>query len=429
LNTRWIAARVITRVIQDGQSLTSALDNILKPVESAQDKAFIQAICYGVCRFYHRLDFISNALINKPLKTLEVKALILIGLYQLNYMRVKPHAAVSETVQAARSLPWARALINGVLRNYLRKQDELEQQASNVKTAAFSHPDWLILSIEHDWSEQAETILFENNQAPPMALRVNTTKTTIDQYLQLLQDQPISAKAVSFCPSGIILDKPVPIEALPRFADGWVSIQDCAAQLAAELLAVESGQRVLDVCAAPGGKTAHLLERHAGIRELVAVDIDEGRMLRVKENLDRLQLKATLIVGDAANPNAWWDGKHFDRILLDAPCSATGVIRRHPDIKLLRRDEDIAALVAMQKNMLNAIWPLLASGGVLLYATCSVLKNENEKQIQDFLSTHNDAVELPITTDEWGVPGLFGRQILTGESFMDGFYYARIVKQ
>lgn len=419
----------MTKVLQDGQSLTSALDIALKSVESAQDKAFVQALCYGVCRSYHRLYFILNLLIDNPLKSQDVKSLILIGLYQLKYMRVKPHAAVSETVQAARKIVWAKALINAVLRGYLRKQDELEQQADQVKTAALSHPDWLIKQIEHDWPEQAGTILQENNQPPPMVLRVNLTKTTRENYLQLLVEQTISAKVADFCASGIILDKPVPIEALPHFADGWVSVQDIAAQLAAGLLEVQPGQRVLDVCAAPGGKTAHILEQQPDIGEMVAVDIDENRMLRVGENLRRLGLNTKLIVADAAKPDDWWDGKPFDRILLDAPCSATGVIRRHPDIKLLRRESDIAALTTLQKTILNAIWPLLVSGGTLLYATCSVLKQENEDQIVDFLSAHEDAVELPITTDEWGIPGICGRQIMTGESSMDGFYYARLVKK
>ncbi len=295
MNTRWVAARVITRVLQDGQSLTLALDNALKAVESAQDKAFVQALSYGVCRYYHRLDFILNTLLDKPLKSLEVKALILIGLYQLKYMRVKPHAAVSETVQAGRKIVWAKALINAVLRGYLRKQDELELQADKVKTVSLSHPDWLTRQIQHDWPEQAETLLFENNQPPPMVLRVNLAKTSRDSYLQLLLEQTISAKTVNFIPAGIILDKPVPIEALPKFAEGWVSVQDGAAQLAAHLLDVQPGHRVLDVCAAPGGKAAHILELQSNIGELVAVDIDENRMLRVSENLRRLDLQATLV--------------------------------------------------------------------------------------------------------------------------------------
>lgn len=429
MNTRWVAAHVIAKVLQEGQSLTVALDNAFKTIESSQDKAFIQALCYGVCRYYHRLDFILNMLIDKPLKAVEAKVLLLIGLYQLNFMRVKPHAAVSETVQAARSLPWAKGLINAVLRNYLRQQDDLEHQADKVKTAVFSHPGWLIEQLDKDWPEQANAILSENNLPPPMTLRVNLSKKSRQDYLQHLHDQGLSAQPLNVCPAGLILDKPVPVELLPGFAEGWISVQDGAAQLAAELLDVRPGQRVLDVCAAPGGKTAHILEIQPDLQELIAVDIDENRMRRIQENLQRLSLNAVLVTGDAAKPETWWNGKLFDRILLDAPCSATGVIRRHPDIKILRRAEDIAVLAAMQLNILNAIWPLLAKGGLLLYATCSVLKQENDQQIQHFLSAHDDAKELPLTDAGWGMNSGCGRQILTGEASMDGFYYARIVKQ
>ncbi len=429
MNTRWAAAQVITKILSEGQSLTAALDNTLKKLDSAQDKAFIQAMCYGVCRYYQLLDFILNALLDKPIKSVEVKSLLLIGLYQLKFMRVKPHAAVSETVQAARNLAWAKALINAVLRNYLRKQDELEQRANQNKIAALSHPDWLIEQLESDWQGRAEFLMFENNQPPPMVLRINPAKTSREDYLQLLGDQNIPAQTVGFNRPGIILENPVSVDALPGFTEGWISVQDSAAQLAAELLNAHPGQRVLDVCAAPGGKTAHILELHPDLQEVVAVDIDGNRMGRVQENLQRLGQKATLIVADASRPDTWWDGKPFDRILLDAPCSATGVIRRHPDIKLLRRAEDIGVLVTLQKTILTAIWPLLTRGGILLYATCSVLKQENELQVKDFLATHHDASELPISSEEWGIDSTYGRQILTGSSSMDGFYYARIIKQ
>ncbi len=427
MNTRLVAAKVLSRVLQDGQSLTAALDNAFLAVESAKDRAFIQALCYGVCRQYHRLDFILSQLLDKPLKDIDVKALALLGLYQLNFMRVKPHAAVSETVLAARKKPWAKALINALLRTYLREQEGLEQKADKFQAAALSHPDWLIKQIERDWPEQALQILLENNQQPPMVLRVNLAKISREAYLQLLIGQDIAAKTVSFCPSAIILDKPVPVDMLPGFSDGLASVQDTAAQLAAGLLDVQPGQRVLDVCAAPGGKTAHILESQPQLKELVAVDIDESRMQRVSENLQRLNLSAKLLVGDAANPASWWDGKPFERILLDAPCSALGVIRRHPDIKLLRRAEDIGQLQALQKTILQAVWPLLAPGGVLLYATCSVLKQENEQQVQAFLAEQSDAIELPIDAS-WGFAGECGRQIFTGESAMDGFYYARLSK-
>jgi len=423
LNIRLVAAKVLARVLQDGQSLTVALDNAFPAIDSAKDRAFIQALCYGVCRQYHRLDFILSQLLDKPLKDTDVKALALVGLYQLKFMRVKPHAAVSETVLAARKKPWAKSLINAVLRTYLREQEGLEHKADKCQVAALSHPDWLIKRIEQDWPEQALAIFLENNQQPPMALRVNLSKTSREDYLQLLAGQGIAAESVSFCPSAIILDKPVPVDLLPGFAGGLVSVQDTAAQLAAGLLDVQPGHRVLDVCAAPGGKTAHILESQPQLKELVAVDIDESRMQRVGENLKRLNLQAKLVVGDAANPASWWDGQPFDRILLDAPCSALGVIRRHPDIKLLRRAEDIGQLQALQKSILQAVWPLLAPGGLLLYATCSILKQENEQQVQAFLAEHSDAVELPIDAD-WGTTGACGRQILTGDSAMDGFYYA-----
>ena len=427
MNTRLIAARALSRVLQEGQSLTAVLESALKAVESGKDRAFIQALCYGVCRFYHRLDFILSELLDKPLKDQDVKALALVGLYQLKYMRVKPHAAVSETVLAARKKPWAKALINALLRGYLREQDSLEQKADNVQYAAVSHPDWLIKQIEQDWPQQAQQILLENNQQPPMALRVNLARISRDQYLQQLSEWGIEAVAVSFCPSAIILDKPAAVDLLPGFAEGLVSVQDTAAQLAAGLLDVQAGHRVLDVCAAPGGKAAHLLECQPHTRELVAVDIDASRMQRVSDNLQRLKLSARLVVGDAATPQGWWDGQFFDRILLDAPCSALGVIRRHPDIKLLRRAEDIKPLQALQLNILHAIWPLLAPGGIMLYATCSILKQENEQQIGAFLAEHPDAVELPIDA-AWGFVGSHGRQIMTGESAMDGFYYARLGK-
>ena len=428
MNTRLIAAKVLTSVIRDGQSLTAALNNTLGVVESDKDRAFIQALCYGVCRNFHRLDYILSQMLDKPLKDLDVKALALIGLYQLKFMRVKSHAAVSETVLAARKKPWAKAFINALLRTYLRGQEGFEQKADNVKSALVSHPDWLIQQIEQDWPIQAQQIFQQNNEQPPMALRVNLANISQDQYLQKLRDQGIEAEAVSFCRSAILLNKPAVVDILPGFNEGWVSVQDTAAQLATELLDVQIGHRVLDVCAAPGGKAAHILEHQPKVRELVAVDIDKLRLLRVNDNLQRLKLSAKLIVGDASKPEDWWDGQLFDRILLDVPCSALGVIRRHPDIKLLRRAEDINTLQVLQKRIMTAVWSLLAPGGIMLYATCSILKQENEQQIEAFLATNTNAIEVPINAD-WGLVRRYGRQILTGESAMDGFYYALIRKE
>ena len=427
INSRLIAAQVLCRILKEGQSLTAALDHSLQDVDSSKERAFIQALCYGVVRQFHRLNFILNQLLHKPLKDTDVQALALLGLYQLKYMRVKPHAAVSETVAALRKKPQAKSLLNAVLRNYLRKQETLEEQADNNNSALVSHPDWLINQIENNWPQQAQQILNENNRQAPMALRVNSSRCNRENYMEQLTEKAILASVAPVCPTAIVLNKPVAVEVVPGFADGLVSVQDTAAQLAAGLLEVKPGQRVLDVCAAPGGKTAHILEMQPKLADLLAVEIDKNRLQRVKENMERLDLSAQLIHGDATKPAEWWDGRPFDRILLDAPCTALGVIRRHPDIKLLRRKEDIQVLQSLQKELLNTVWKLLVPEGILLYATCSILKQENELQVRSFLQEHHDAVEVAIDAG-WGMAREHGRQILPGDSGMDGFYYAKIRK-
>ncbi|MGR9054196.1 MAG: 16S rRNA (cytosine(967)-C(5))-methyltransferase RsmB [Gammaproteobacteria bacterium] len=428
MNARQEAARVLYRVLQDDQSLTAALESFSPSPDSTRDQAFVQALCYGACRHFFRLDFILSRLLSKPLKDMEIKALALIGLYQLGYMRVKAHAAVSETVSAVpKKKAWARPLLNAVLRNYQRRQGELEHQAGRDPEASTEHPAWLIDRISKDWPGQAQAIFEENNKQAPMVLRVNSACNGRDAYLGLLNQAGIAADTLSECATAVALREAVSIDRLPGFTDGWVSVQDCAAQLAADLLAAEPNQRVLDVCSAPGGKAAHILETTPDAT-LVAVDISEQRIEKIKDNFKRLRLNTDLIVGDAARPGDWWDGRPFDRILLDAPCSATGVIRRHPDIKLLRRPEDIAPLQQLQQTILEAMWPILAPGGILLYATCSILKQENEANIETFLTAHQDADEWPIAAS-WGNAASVGRQILTGQAGMDGFYYARIRKQ
>jgi len=425
MNTRLIAARTLIRVLDGGQSLTSALEHTLQALENPKDKAFVQAVCYGVCRYYHRLQFILSQLLDKPIKDAEIYALALVGLYQLAFMRVKMHAAVSETVDATRKKSWAKNLINALLRRYLREQESLELQADLNPSALHSHPKWLISRVENDWgSENAARIFHANNQLPPMMLRVNALQTTRENYLQQLADLEIEAEAVETCPSAIHLIKPVAVFSLPNFESGAVSVQDTAAQFAAGLLELRAGQRVLDLCAAPAGKTAHILESQPDL-DCVAVDIDATRMLRVETNLQRLNLSAQLIVGDATQPESWWNGKLFDRILVDAPCSALGVIRRHPDIKLLRRADDLIALPALQAAILKAAWGMLAEGGLLVYATCSILKAENEDQITQFLAEHADAKEIPFDSN----PAKYGWQILTGDNNCDGFYYARLRKE
>jgi len=429
-NLRKQAATVLSKVVKDGQSLTVALDNVLETVTESKDRAFIQALCYGVVRYYHRLDYILQQLLAKPLrnKDTDIKMLLLMGLYQLQYMRVKSHAAVSETVTAANKKSWAKSLINAVLRQYIREQAELEKNADKQQAALLSHPQWIINKITNDWSEQAEKLLLENNQQPPMALRVNLTQSNQQAYIELLLEHKIAARAVSFCCSAIVLEQPVAVEKLPGFNQGMVSVQDTAAQLAAELLDTQAGQRVLDLCAAPGGKTAAILERQAEAISMLAVDIDEARLTRVSDNLQRLKLDAKVLVGDAAKPDEWVQGQMFDRILVDVPCSALGVIRRHPDIKLLRRETDIDELQAVQQQILSAAWELLLPGGILLYATCSILKQENEQQIETFLTKQADAEELVIDA-EWGEKRPFGRQLLTGDQGTDGFYYAKMTKR
>ena len=422
-----MAANVLVKVLA-GKSMTAALEEAWEQVSDVQERAFIQALCYGTVRQYYRLEFILKQLLNKPIKDkdVQIKALALLGLYQLKYMRVKDHAAVSETVAVMKKKQWAKSLLNAVLRRYLREQEPLEALAD--KHVAYAHPDWMIKAIKADWGELAKDILLANNQQPPMTLRVNTRFCQRDEYLALLAEQQIEASALSSSPQAILLADPVVVDKLPHFAEGWVSVQDSAAQLAAHLLQAKAGDRVLDICAAPGGKTAHILELQTDLKQLMAIDIDSQRLVRVEENLSRLKLHAELLAADATTPETWWDGTLFDRILLDAPCSALGVVRRHPDIKLLRRAEDIEQLQSLQQKILRACWPLLAPGGVLLYATCSILKQENESQIELFLSQHSDAQELPIDAD-WGVVRPYGRQVLTGSQTMDGFYYARLQKK
>lgn len=431
MNSRAVAAQVLCRVLKDGQSLTAALEENLNTIKEAKDRAFVQALCYGVIRDYQSLECALNLLLDKPLKSkdVDIKSLILIGLYQLRTMRVKSHAAVSETVAAVGRKTWAKGIINAILRQYLRDQQLLDTKVDSDVLASSLHPRWLLEAIYQDWPEQAASIIANNNQQSPMTLRVNSSRITRDNYYQLLQNSGMAAHKISGSDTAIQLQQALPVEQLPHFADGWVSVQDTAAQFAAPLLQLQAGQRVLDICAAPGGKTCAILELQPQLAELVALDIDEKRLQRVSENLQRLNLSARLIASDAAKPlQWWWDGQLFDRILLDAPCSALGVIRRHPDIKLLRRAEDIAILQQTQRQILESAWKMLASGGVLLYATCSILKAENEQQITAFLASHPDSFEIPIAAD-WGLQRSAGRQILTGALDMDGFYYARLGKR
>ncbi|CAL1238935.1 16S rRNA (cytosine(967)-C(5))-methyltransferase RsmB [Candidatus Methylocalor cossyra] len=428
MNTRAIAAEVLARVVGGGDSLPAALEAVPAAL-GEHDRAFVQALCYGVLRWYWRLDRVLAALTRKPVKDLRLRMLALLGLYQLKYLRVKPHAAVAETVAAAGAKPWAKAFLNGVLRAYQREQARLDAAAEADEVGEFAHPPWLIAMLRRDWPSDYRALLRANNEPPPLTLRVNRLRTSRAAYLAELAAAGFDGWPVGVGDTAVCLSTPVPVDRLPGFAEGRVSVQDAAAQLAAPLLELAAGQRVLEVGAAPGGKTLHILESCPDLAALMAIDIAPERAAKIHANLARAGLAsaATVTVADATRPETWWDGRPFDRILLDAPCSATGVIRRHPDIKVLRKPADIAELARLQRRLLEAVWPTLAVGGLLLYVTCSVLRQENHAQIAAFLADHPEARERVIEAD-FGMPVDHGRQVLTGEGTMDGFYYARLEK-
>ncbi len=429
-NPRAVAARAIQQVLA-GRSLSDVLRRELKRADPEQ-RPLIQELCYGVMRWHPRLEALLRPLLARPLKARDgdIRALLLMGGYQLLFMRVAEHAAVAETVEAARALgkPWAAGLVNGVLRRLQRERGPLLERLADDPVARSACPAWLLERIEAAWPAQWQAIVEASNQRPPMSLRVNLRQQDREGYMVRLKQQGVAASAIPGLPAALQLERPQDVQALPGFLEGSVSVQDAGAQIAAGLLDLQPGQQVLDACAAPGGKSCHILETEPGLARLVAIDVDADRLARVAENLQRLKLSATLCQGDASAPAGRWAQQRYDRILLDLPCSATGVIRRHPDIKWLRRQEDIPALAALQAQILDAIWPLLAAGGRLLYATCSILPDENEQQVAQFLRRRPDARELPMEVD-WGHARCCGRQILPGEQGMDGFYYALLEKR
>jgi len=428
LDCRAAAAQVLAAVCAQGQSLERQLAR-LEPAVRERDRALLRELCYGSLRRHPQLSALVRPLLRKPFKERDrdIEQLLIVGAYQILFTRIPAHAALNSAVEACRALrkEWATGLVNGVLRNLQRSGaaalDDLPP------AAAQAHPEWLWQRLRAAWPEQADAVFAANNEHPPMCLRVNRRRATRESYLDALSAAGIEADPCTLADSGIRLRTPRDISALPDFDAGSASVQDEAAQLAAPLLQAEPGQRVLDACCAPGGKTGHLLEQQPDL-DLWALDSVPERLDRVAANLNRLQLHARLIAGDATRPATWWDGKHFDRILLDAPCSGTGVIRRHPDIKLLRTAADIVQLAALQLQLLQALWPLLAPGGVLLYATCSILPEENTQVLERFLALTPDAREFPIAAD-WGLAQPVGRQLLPGANACDGFYYARLRKQ
>lgn len=425
MNVRAAAAKVLFQVVDKGQSLSTALPAAQQTIKP-RDHALLQEICYGALRYLPRLESIANQLMDKPLKGKKrvVHHLVLVGIYQISFMRIPAHAAVGETVEATKNLkePRLRGLINAVLRNYQRNQQELDAQATSHDAGKYGHPSWLMKTLKEAYPEHWQQIIEANNSKAPMWLRVNSKHHSCDSYLKKLEKEGISAEKHPQAEDALLLDSPCDVSKLPGFDKGWVSVQDAAAQLSVDYLKPQDGELILDCCAAPGGKTVHILERTNNC-QVVAIDADEFRLKRVYENLKRLNVSAKVVCGDARTPEKWWQGDKFDRILLDAPCSATGVIRRHPDIKWLRRAEDIQALSDLQREIMDAMWQQLKAGGTMVYATCSIMPQENRLQVASFLERTPDA---RLADSEISSPG---RQILPGEESMDGFYYAVLTKQ
>ena len=429
-DTRALAAEVLASVALRGASLREQLRPAQAKLPDTRDRALLTALCNEGARWWLRFDKALDGLLQQPLRKREpaLHALLVLGLVQLEILQLPPHAAVAATVEATRALGRGgfTKLVNAVLRRWLRERDAINAQLErNVETRS-AHPRWLIDALAHDWPERADAILAANNASSPPMLRVNARRTTRERMLAALAQAGCEAHPHAFLRDGIRLAANADVTRLPGFAEGHFSVQDGAAQCAADLLDLRDGLRVLDACAAPGGKACHALER-ADV-QLVALDADARRAGSIRANLGRLGLRGDVRAGDAGEPPKWWDSQPFDRILLDAPCSATGVIRRHPDIKLHRRAADIAQLAAEQRRLLDALWPLLAQGGRMVYGTCSLLREENERAVEAFLSAHTDSRALAVEFPAGHNAGP-GWQILPGEGGLDGMFYAVIAKR
>lgn len=431
---RALAARVLAQVVHHGRSLSEVLPPAQDRAGSDASRRLLGALVYGSLRWYGRMDALLGSLLRKPVakRQAELHCLMICGLYELQYLSTPAHAVVAETVNAARQLGFGKAsgLVNAILRRSGRESRVLLETLDRDPAVRYAHPRWMLERIRQDWPGRWQDVLEQNNCQAPFWLRVNLHRISRDQYRERLeQEVGLPATAPEHTPAALVLDRPVDVEALPGFDTGLVSVQDGAAQLAGQWLDIEPGQRVLDACAAPGNKTVHMLELAGGDLSVVAVDQSEARLERLQLNLRRTGYQASVIQADAARPQSWWDGVGFDRILLDAPCSASGVIRRHPDIKWLRRSEDIAQLVSVQSAILEALWPLLAPGGRLLYSTCSIFDAENQGVVARFAEQTADlrVISLPGLGSTGSLLPL-GFQLLPGDSGMDGFYYVGLSK-
>lgn len=436
-NARECALRVLLPVLRDDLNLDHALTRHLPDLRETRDQALAQQLAYGVLRYYDALDELAGELLRKPLdeKNQDLQLCVLLGLEQLWHLNLPPHAAIHATVELARlhKKKWATGMLNAVLRRFQREQSSLLQKLAGKPTFEFSCPDWLLDKLRKDWPQNWQSIAQANLQQPPMWLRVNVLKTTREQYLHTLNEQGIEAKAGSGV-ADICLAKACPVQQLPNFSDGYVSVQDSAAQSAVALLDLGAGQRVLDACAAPGGKTTQILESCPQLTHLTALDISAQRITKIRENLQRLDLGqqpgCELITADALHLDSWWDDQHFDRVLLDAPCSSSGVIRRHPDIKHRLQPENILELADLQSRLLKKLWSVVKPGGMLVYVTCSVFAEENQQVIRSFVKTHPETQLLPIDLP-LGQPidnDTAGWQILPGTNNTDGLFFARLQK-
>ena len=431
MNARLLSVQFLKDVLLEGRSLTEAIARGSN--ESAEaDLAFTKMLCFGTLRWYHKLDFWLEHLLQHRLKPKDkdIEILLLVGLYQIAFSTKPDHACVNETVTVTRLLkkPWASKLVNGVLRNFLRKRTELEVLAANSPAIQYSFPNWLSQKILSDYGVEAESVMGALQTQAPLTLRVNSQAQSLSDFEQKLHLAGLPFIEIPQVDGAVTLTSACNVDQIPGFFQGSCSVQDAAAQLCASWLQLEPGLRLLDACAAPGGKTSACLERMPSI-DVTALDVDPRRQERTMENLKRLGFRANVITANAADTSAWWDGRLFDRILLDVPCSASGVIRRHPDIKVLRRESDIPVLQKTQKALLEHIWPLLSSGGLLLYSTCSILSDENEKIIEPFLKQFPDAQHIPLPSIDGTVERSCGRQFLPQIGGHDGFYYALLCKR
>lgn len=433
---RLVSAKILEQVLLQRGSLSTQISKLIGEVDY-DEQGLAKELCFGVCRFYPQLNSVALNLLSKPFeeKDFDLYAVLLMGLYQIEHMSTPDHAAVHESVELCRQLDkeWATKLMNAVLRRYQREHDDILESLSKQPSVEFNLPKWLVKRFKKHWPDSFEQIVEATNTHPPMCIRVNESRVSRGTYQSMLSEQDTVSRETIFSESGLYLESAIPVFMLPNFDQGDVSVQDESAQLAASLLAPAAGEHILDACAAPGGKTGHLLEKQPDIT-LTAVELEPWRLSRIESNLERLGVSAQLICGDASQPEQWWDNQLFDKILLDAPCSATGVIRRNPDIKINRKPDDIDALVDIQAAILDATWQTLKQGGYMLYATCSLMPEENEQQIEKFLARQDNASESPLNQLAPNLSLSFGKQVSHGIQIFptcngqDGFYYCLLKK-